>query len=79
MGDSVKGNVGSFVPTTCLSRAGDETKALKIISNSVDVLLVETDVIDFNKEIGLHEFSRGAARTYLALVRAIDYLRVRRN
>jgi len=77
--DSVKGNVGSLTGTNALGRAGDSDAAMKEITDTVPVTVTETEVIEMNKEIGLHKYTRPFSRLYLATAKAVSYLMVRKN
>jgi len=77
--DTNKANSIGFAGKNDISRAGDNNEAMKHILNEVPVTITEQEVDEMNKEIGLTKYNRPTSRLTLALIKAVNYLKVRFN
>ena len=77
--DTNKANSVGFTGKNKIKHAGDENKTMKIILDEVPVTITEQEVDEMNQELGIIEHNRPTSRLILALIKGVNYLKVRLN
>jgi len=77
--DTNKASSVGFTGKNKLKHVGDENKTMKIILDEVPVTITEQEVDEMNQELGVVEHNRPTSRLILALIKGVNYLKVRLN
>ena len=79
MDSTAKANSVGFSASNRISEVGDTAAAIKNVLNEVPVTITESEVTVVNEEIGIAKYNKPTSRLFLAISKAVDYLKVRIN